>query len=540
MAANDSPYRDLKFLIIDDFPAMCKQIERILQSAGVESIDVVFNGEKALLACSKNKYDVIFADFNLGAGKNGQQLLEELRHRKLIKSTCAYIMITAEATKDFVFGALEFAPDTYLNKPFNQAELLQRLQRIVSEKRSIAPVLMADEAGNLDLAIELAMSGMHSDPKRRMTYMKMLGDLYIRSSKFEKAKALFDQVLSVRELDWAKLGKARAQVELQEFDGASDILSPMLAQNTPHMEAYDLMAAIAKQKGDNRGVQAVLEHAVSVSPKSVKRQKQLANVAEENNDLLAAESAHKVAMKSSEYSMHDGPNMYLDYANSVNKVMAIQGPENSDRFKESQRVLTKVKKKFRDPLVSMRIDMASSRANQLAGNEAEAKALMQKVESDYALLEGQMGASIGPESRLEFANLLIANGERDRAQDVLKALAEDYPNDEALGKKIDRVSFEPLSEQGKAAAVKLNREGKALLQEKDFSSAVSLFGRALDLYPNNIGLKLNLVLAQIQRMKVEGRDADVTHDCRNLLESIGELATDSEFYKLYNTLKQSL
>jgi len=95
MAANDSPYRDLKFLIIDDFPAMCKQIERILQSAGVESIDVVFNGEKALLACSKNKYDVIFADFNLGAGKNGQQLLEELRHRKLIKSTCAYIMITA-------------------------------------------------------------------------------------------------------------------------------------------------------------------------------------------------------------------------------------------------------------------------------------------------------------------------------------------------------------------------------------------------------------------------------------------------------------
>jgi thioredoxin-like negative regulator of GroEL len=141
---------------------------------------------------------------------------------------------------------------------------------------------------------------------------------------------------------------------------------------------------------------------------------------------------------------------------------------------------------------------------------------------------------------LEFANLLIANGERDRAQDVLKALAEDYPNDEALGRKIDRVSSEPLSEQGKAAAVKLNREGKALLQEKDFSSAVSLFGRALDLYPNNIGLKLNLVLAQIQRMKVEGRDADVTLDCRNLLDSIGELATDSEFYKLYNTLKQSL
>ncbi len=188
MASRESPYKNLKFLIIDDFPAMCKQIERILSSAGAESIDIVYNGEKALLACSKQKYDVIFADFNLGAGKNGQQLLEELRHRKLLKSTCAYIMITAEATKDFVFGALEFSPDAYLNKPFNQAELLQRLQRIVAEKQSIAPVLMAEESGNIELAIELCISGIQTDAKRRTSYMKMLGDFYMRSGKCLKAK----------------------------------------------------------------------------------------------------------------------------------------------------------------------------------------------------------------------------------------------------------------------------------------------------------------------------------------------------------------
>ncbi len=540
MASRESPYKNLKFLIIDDFPAMCKQIERILNSAGAESIDIVYNGEKALLACSKQKYDVIFADFNLGAGKNGQQLLEELRHRKLLKSTCAYIMITAEATKDFVFGALEFSPDAYLNKPFNQAELLQRLQRIVAEKQAIANVLMAEEAGNIELAIELCIAGIQTDAKRRTTYMKMLGDFYMRNGKYLKAKGVFDQVLSVRELDWAKLGKARCHYELEEYDQASEILAPMMAQNTPHMEAYDTMAAIAAKRGDNRGVQAVIEHAVSVSPRSVKRQKQLANVAEENNDLLAAESAHKNAMKSSEHSMHEGPNMYLDYANSVNKVMAIQGPENTDRFKESQRVLSKVKQKFKDPLVSMRVDMASSTANKLTGNEAEAKALMAKVESDYALLEGQMGASIGPESRLEFANLLVANGEQERAQEILKALAADYPDDEVLGKKIDRASSEPLSQLGKAAAIKLNREGKALLQEKNFDAAVELFTRALDLYPNNIGLKLNLVLAQVQRMQQAGRNAETTQYCRELLDSLGELPASSEFFKLYQTLKQSL
>lgn len=232
--------------------------------------------------------------------------------------------------------------------------------------------------------------------------------------------------------------------------------------------------------------------------------------------------------------------MYLDYANSVNKVMAIQGPENSDRFKESQRVLGKVKQKFRDPIVTMRVDMVSSTANKLTGNEAEAKALMEKVASDYALLEGQMGASIGPESRLEFANLLIDNGQQERAQEILKALAADYPDDEVLCKKIDRASSEPLSKLGKAAAIKLNREGKQLLQEKNFADAVVLFSQALDLYPNNIGLKLNLVLAQVQKMQVDGRNAETTQVCRDILSSVGELSSDSEFYKLYQTLKQSL
>ncbi len=85
MAERESIYRNLKFLVIDDFPAMCKQIERILSGTGARHIDIVYDGEKALLNCSREKYDVIFADFNLGSGKNGQQLIEELRFRKWLK-----------------------------------------------------------------------------------------------------------------------------------------------------------------------------------------------------------------------------------------------------------------------------------------------------------------------------------------------------------------------------------------------------------------------------------------------------------------------
>jgi DNA-binding response OmpR family regulator len=540
MAEQESIYSNLKFLVVDDFPAMCKQIERILNSAGARHVDIVFNGENALLSCSREKYDVIFADFNLGAGKNGQQLLEELRHRKWLKSTCAYIMITAEATKDFVYGALEFQPDAYLNKPFNQAELLQRLQRIVLEKQAVSSILIAEEKGDMDKAIELCISGMQSDPKRRSFYLKMLSDLYLRVGKFDKAKGVFDQVLSVRPLDWAAIGKARALKELGEFDEAKAILEPMAAKNTPHMHVYDILAEIAEFKGDTASQQAILEHAVAVSPRSVKRQQSLAKVADNNNQFLVAENAYKHAMKSAEHSMHDGPDIYINYANSLNNAVAQIGTENGERFKESQRIIGKVKKKFRDPLVTMRLNMVNSAANKLNGNEKDAQELMAKVEQDYALLESQMGMSIGPESRLEFAHLLLLNNKQDQAQEVLRALAEDYPSDADLGKRIDKVSSEPYSQAGKAAAIALNKEGKALLEAKNYVDAITLFDKALNIFPNNIGLKLNFVLAQVQRMKVDGRDAEIVQRCQNLLLSIGEMDPQNPLFNLYNGLKQAL
>lgn len=71
---------------------------------------------------------------------------------------------------------------------------------------------------------------MQTDPKRRSYFLKMLSDLYLRTEQYAKAKGVYDQVLSIRPLDWALIGKARAHKMLGEIDEAKAILEPMVAK----------------------------------------------------------------------------------------------------------------------------------------------------------------------------------------------------------------------------------------------------------------------------------------------------------------------
>ena len=56
------------------------------------------------------------------------------QHKIVINHDAICILITAETTRSMVFGALEYKPDDYLAKPFTQAVLQKRLDKIVLEK----------------------------------------------------------------------------------------------------------------------------------------------------------------------------------------------------------------------------------------------------------------------------------------------------------------------------------------------------------------------------------------------------------------------
>ena len=121
--------RAKKILIIEDYSAMRMSIKEMLHINGAQTMMEADNAKAALAIMEKHKFDIIMCDYNLGIGKNGQQLLEEAKFRKLLTYSTIFIMVTAEQTQSMVLSAMENKPDEYLTKPFNAQQLFSRIEK---------------------------------------------------------------------------------------------------------------------------------------------------------------------------------------------------------------------------------------------------------------------------------------------------------------------------------------------------------------------------------------------------------------------------
>lgn len=95
----------LRYLVVDDFDSFRLSMRTMLSSCGAENIELASGAKQAIDYCSYNKVDILLCDYNLGDGRNGQQILEELRFRKLLSHTAVFMIITAETSRHMVLAA---------------------------------------------------------------------------------------------------------------------------------------------------------------------------------------------------------------------------------------------------------------------------------------------------------------------------------------------------------------------------------------------------------------------------------------------------
>jgi len=157
----------LKFLIVDDYADMRSVLQNMLLSFGVQNIDIASNGKDAIRAIEHQRYDVILCDYNLGEGRDGQQVLEEIRHRKLIGVGTVFLMVTAENTRVMVMGAVEYEPDSYLTKPFTKDLLGQRLTNLLNMKADLVEIEQAIANRDHDLANRLIDDKLEKNSKNQ-------------------------------------------------------------------------------------------------------------------------------------------------------------------------------------------------------------------------------------------------------------------------------------------------------------------------------------------------------------------------------------
>lgn len=530
-------YSNKKCLVIDDFPEIRGSLTRTLRTFGVQAVDTAANGEEAIRGCGKKRYDIVLCDYNLGAGKDGQQILEEVRYLRVLLMTSLFVMITGESSREMVLGALECQPDDYITKPYTQQSLKVRLNKAIVRHEALLHIKKFVSDGDYREALAACNELISAGSRYSADCLKMKGQLHFLLKQLSEAVKLYESVLGHKPVVWAKLGLGKTQLAMGNLEAAEQVLQSVIDEDERYIEAHDLLADVYSQRKDTVAAQRSTENATRISPKSVLRHRKLANIAEINHDDDTALKSHQHAVKWGVNSCHESEQDYFNYARKVSEVVAGQSSTDAKMLaRQAHSYLDRARKRYADrPEVAVQAQMVETQVLIGIGDEVKAKESAVKAKNMYNNL-----AAPPVETTLEYARTLHSMNEEREARELLTQLAARHEKDPDIMRLIDGITAEPISEAGKVVAAKLTKDGISSYEEKAFGTAIDVFVEALATYPRHAGLNLNLIQAILAATEAGGFQERYEKLCRRSLRSIGKVGPDHKQYKRYAFLHKQL
>ncbi|MDF1583033.1 MAG: response regulator [Methyloprofundus sp.] len=491
-----------KILLIEDYPVMRKAIRDMLYSLDVITLIEAENGQKAINAMQMHKFDIVLCDYNLGEGKNGLQVLEEARFRKLLPSSAAFIMVTAEQLQGRVLSAMENKPDEYLTKPFTVQLLLTRLERTFARKQIFKQVDAAIDIENYPLAIKYCDQLLASSPKKMQTsVLKKRAELAVHTQDYSTAQHIYQDILEQRELNWALLGVAQINYLQGNLEEAIGIFQEIISKYPMTMEAYDLLAQSYEATEQHIEAQEALHKAVQLSPQTILRQRKLATIAaNKTGDLETAETACKAAVLLGKYSVHKSSYDLSNLAQIFKK---------ADKKIEALEILQTMRKEFpNDPSAELRAAIAQSEIYQSMGEVEQAEATFNEALS----ISKQYDQILDKEIKLEMSKACYQNNQEAIADELINQLIKSHIDDDnfinninAMHSAIGRDSHaDELINATRQELIHINNEGVKLYKQKKFIEAIAVFAKAFKTMPDNKTIILNMTKIILHNIKVSG------------------------------------
>lgn len=535
--AYENAFKKLRYLIIDDFESFRLSMRQMLRTFGAEHIEVANNASAAIQRCTYEHFDVVLCDYNLGEGKNGQHILEELRHRKLLKRASLFLMVTAETSKEMVMGAREYQPDAYLTKPINRAMLEKRLGSLVEQRRALLPINRAIDLENYPEAITLCIQTIPKFPRYRTWLLKTLADLYQRVGDLSHAAKIYDDVLAQRDLSWARLGKGKVKLADKRYDEAIAVLKSLIEDHPDYMEGYDLLAEAQAEQGRLVQAQKTLEKAAELSPNALLRQRQLANIAQANQDMETASSAWRKTVSLGVHSIHDSVDNYLALSRTLCELSDGESDENSKAYADDAKsTLAKMEKRFSDlPDIVTKSRLVQARIHAGQNNLVEAQRCLESVAEELSDPN-----TLSSDTGLDYARTLFRLGRGGEAKELLGKLAQRFENDNEILQQIESLLDEPVGFRQKMQARSLNKTGIKAFEEGNLEAAANSFREALAIVPGHTALNLNLVQVLMKQFSDNRQQRNLLADCATHLSQLTGLPEQHRQFPRYKALRNKL
>ena len=523
--------KNKKVLVVEDFFNFRLTIRRMLRSFNISDIDEAADGEEAVKKMSYKKYDIILCDYNLGPGKDGQQVLEEAKYRGYMDYFNIFIMVTALNTTDMVMGALEYQPDDYLIKPFTKMTLEKKLKDSIKKKENLKNIERAIEKNDYANAIAICDKLIGSNTKNLTELLKLKGEILTKKGDYTEAVLFYEEVLSMGNLPWAMLGLGKTKFITGDYDAAKEIFEKIIAKNDKNVAAYDWLALIHEKMGNLKEAQKVLQEAILISPKAILRQKALGNIAYKNKDFITAEQSFKEAVKQGKHSFFKSPS---DYTSLAKVFVDRNAPE------EGLKVLNDAGKEFiNNPEAALQISVTESLAFKKMNREKDARKALAKATQLSATLPNTLPSNV----ELDLAKAFFLTGNEESGKAIIRRLVQNNHEDQELISDVQAV-FKDLNIADKGREIismarneiiKLNNEGVRLVREGNLSKAIEFFEQAAVNLPTNKVINANAAHALILYMQKNGSEPLLLEKAMKYLDCVKNI--DPAYKDLENLMK---
>jgi DNA-binding response OmpR family regulator/thioredoxin-like negative regulator of GroEL len=514
-------YSNLSVLIVDPNQSMRASVHNMLTQVNITKVDHAVSAALAIRALSTRSYDVILCEYDLGtsadgAGQDGQQLLEDLRHHKVISPWAIFVMLTSEGVYGKVMSAAELLPTDYILKPFTVDVLSQRIGRALERRAKFLPVYQLIGQGRATEAIEACLANETAQARYAVDYARLRAELLASLGRHADAEHAYACILKLKPLGWAQLGQARAVYELGRLADAEVLLRQLLEENAKFIAAYDLLAQLLREQDRDADAKQVLEDAVALSPHMVRRLRNLGDVALATGDVAGAEKAYKQVVAKAKYSE------FRDPADHVNLVRALV--HKGDAAGAASVVRDLERSMRASPGVEVCRGYAASMIKQLNGDAEGAAAELAKAMEKLAEATG-MSSNL----KLGLAHSCLANRMDEQAAALFDQLIAN-PNSgvdaeqvadlcKQAGRQDIVKRYVMTQEQQVDAAV---REAAALSRSGDVRGAVAVLQDALQRHPSHADLWSVSVTTMLRQIAELGWDQELATQCTTLMRRMRE------------------
>ncbi|MFC0136280.1 response regulator [Massilia eurypsychrophila] len=507
----------LSALIIEPHAGMRASIHNMLNLCGLTKIDHASSSNHAIKHLGLKTFDLILCEYDLDGGQDGQQLLEDLRHHKLITLATMFFMVTAEGNYSKVVSAAELAPTDYILKPFTADRLLERIGRALERRNVFMPVYQFMESGNQRDAITACIDGMKLNPRYAVDFLRLRAELHMFLGEPAEAEPIYQQLFESKAIAWARLGLAKTLFMRERFDEAKDMLEDLVESNKKFVDAYDWLSKTHSAIGALEKSQAVLAEAVAVSPHAVRRLRKLGELALETGDTDTAEKVLKQVVSKAKYSEFRDPEDHVKLVQTLvrkgDPVQAAAVIRDLDKSMGGQKN------------TSVCSAISSAMVHEYTGNEVR---LNESLEA--ALVACKDAPGLSADMKMELARNCLQNNMEDGAADVMRDVMRNASNNAVMAKAMS--VFEKAgrgdlaastAQESRQQVVDMVAAGANKAKEGDYKGAVALMIEAVNKLPDNPQVVFNAAVAVLKCLENTGWEDRLGQSAVTLIDSVRRL-----------------